>query len=111
CSSGQERLWFLAQLNPANPAYNIAHAVRLDGWVDKDILRRAVAEIIRRHEALRSTFEAADGYPVQVIRPADDRAIAQVDLRSVPREARGRALEAELRSEARFPFDLQRGPL
>jgi hypothetical protein len=63
-------LWFLDQLQPGSAAYNLPVAVRLAGALDIDALRRALAEVVRRHEALRTTFAARDGEPVQVIAAA-----------------------------------------
>src|SRR5581483_1854832 len=66
-SYAQERLWFLDQLEPGNRAYNIAGAVRIEGPLDVAALERVVAEIVRRHEVLRTRFELRGGRPVQVI--------------------------------------------
>jgi amino acid adenylation domain-containing protein/non-ribosomal peptide synthase protein (TIGR01720 family) len=68
-SFAQERLWFLAQLDPGSPVYNLAAAVRLDGALDPRALRRALAEVVRRHESLRTTFASQGGEPAQVIAP------------------------------------------
>ncbi|WP_426090251.1 condensation domain-containing protein, partial [Janthinobacterium sp. PSPC1-1] len=69
-SFGQQRLWFLDQLEPANPFYNIPLALQLQGVLDGDALQQAVQEIVRRHEVLRTTFASVDGTAVQVIAPA-----------------------------------------
>ncbi|MTJ53560.1 AMP-binding protein [Anabaena sp. UHCC 0253] len=63
----QERLWFLDQLEPGNPFYNVAIAIRLSGKLDGVILESSLNEIIKRHESLRTTFVAVAGKPVQVI--------------------------------------------
>ena len=55
-SFAQQRLWFLAQLNPERPAYTIPCAVRLQGRLDADRLEECLNEIVRRHEVLRATF-------------------------------------------------------
>ena len=69
-SFSQERLWFLAQLEPDSLAYNIPGGLRLTGPLRVEILERCLLEIVRRHEALRTTFKEIEGRPVQVISPA-----------------------------------------
>ncbi|HYG62804.1 MAG TPA: amino acid adenylation domain-containing protein, partial [Thermoanaerobaculia bacterium] len=109
-SFAQQRLWFLHQLDPDSTAYNMPVAVRLAGELDRPALERALREVVRRHEALRTTFRQVDGRAVQVIAPWPDLALPLVDLAGL-----GTAREAEaLRlatSESRRPFDLERGPL
>src|SRR5947209_11535655 len=69
-SYAQQRLWFLHQLQPESPAYNISVPLHFDGPLDLTSLRRALSEVVRRHEVLRTTFPAVDGLPVQRIAPA-----------------------------------------
>ena len=110
-SFAQQRLWFLDQLEPGGASYNIPTAVRLKGDLDVDALGRALNEVVRRHEVLRTTFAAEGGVPRQVISPGLDLPMAVVDLEHVPdsgREAHARLL---IEDEARRPFDLARGPL
>ncbi len=112
-SFAQQRLWFLGRLDPESSAYNLPVALRLRGPLDARALERALGEIVRRHETLRTVFDEAGGEPVQVIRAAPDGAPAlpAPDLSGLPEGAR----EAEARrlalAEARRPFDLARGPL
>src|SRR5947209_13419150 len=63
----QQRLWLLDQLSPDNPAYNVPLAVRFSGSLDLSVLTRVLREIVRRHEALRTTFPASGGRPWQLI--------------------------------------------
>jgi len=110
-SFAQERLWLLDQLTPDTPTYNMAGAIRLTGDLDVPALVRVVAEIERRHAALRTVFTAAGGRPAQRILAFSPRPISQVDLSALPDEAR----EAESRRvaalEAAHPFNLTTGPL
>jgi amino acid adenylation domain-containing protein len=110
-SFAQERLWFLDQLEPGNPAYNMPAAVRLCGRLDVAALCRSLNEIVRRHETLRTTFAATDGRPVQVIAPVVTSPLAVVDLRSCPEMRRKTEMWRLIAAEARRPFDLARGPL
>src|SRR5687767_2524095 len=64
-SFAHQRLWFLDQLQPGNPAYNFPVAVRLQGPLQPTALEQSLGEIVRRHEALRTTFSTVDEQPVQ----------------------------------------------
>ena len=106
-SFAQQRLWFIEQLDPSSSAYVVPLAFRSKGYLDAGALERAVGEIIRRHEILRTTFKVVDGQPGQIINPAQPVTIPIIDLselREDTREAAARLLAAE---EARRPFDLQ----
>ncbi|HMZ97947.1 MAG TPA: amino acid adenylation domain-containing protein [Nitrospira sp.] len=110
-SFAQERMWFLYRLSPDAVAYNIPASVRLHGPLNKPALRWAVAELVRRHDALRTTFAHVDGQPRQIIQDVLDPTWTEEDLRGVPAELREpRALELAT-AEARRPFDLEQGPL
>ncbi|HEU0053301.1 MAG TPA: condensation domain-containing protein, partial [Longimicrobium sp.] len=110
-SFAQERLWFLDRLEPGSATYNIPEARRLGGALDARALERALGEIVRRHEALRTTFAEVDGSPVQVIAPFDGFTLPVEDLSRLS----GADREAEVRrragEEAMRPFDLTAGPL
>src|SRR5438045_9594546 len=69
-SFAQQRLWFLDQLAPGSPVYNISEALRLKGALDVTALEQSPKEIVRRHEAGRTTFRAGDGHPVQIVSSA-----------------------------------------
>ncbi|MGM9334861.1 non-ribosomal peptide synthase/polyketide synthase [Streptomyces murinus] len=101
-SFAQQRLWFLDRLRPGDPRYNSAVAVRFTGPLDQEALGGALAAVVARHEALRTTFEETDGRPVQRVHPAGP----------VPLPVRDTAdLDADLRAEYARPFDLRQGPL
>jgi amino acid adenylation domain-containing protein len=110
-SFAQQRFWFLTQIGPHSTAYNISELHRLTGVLDVSALARSLTEIVRRHDVLRTTFELADGLPLQRIGEPVDVPLPLVDLRSVPaadRDAEWRRLAAE---EARRPWDLVAGPV
>src|SRR6185295_10139893 len=111
-SFAQQRLWFLDQLDPHSAAYNLPALFDFDRALDLHCLRRALAEILRRHEALRTTFALLDGTPVQVISPAAEIEIPLEDLTRDPDPQHREARAAERTEETlRRPFDLQAGPL
>jgi len=110
-SFAQQRLWFLDQYEPDKSFYNIPFALRLSGPLDVPALERSINEIIRRHEALRTTFPVYEGEPVQCINLPVEHPLSVIDLSDVPasdREDQARRLADE---EARRHFDLARGPL
>jgi amino acid adenylation domain-containing protein len=110
-SFAQSRLWFLDRLQPGTAQYNIPAAVRLSGRLDIAALRGALQEIVRRHEALRTTFALTVEGPVQVIHPILDVPLPVEDVTTVPEEQREQRLREQAREEVRRPFDLFRGPL
>ncbi|HEV7518244.1 MAG TPA: condensation domain-containing protein, partial [Thermoanaerobaculia bacterium] len=113
-SFAQQRLWFIDQLDPGSPAYNIPAAVRLKGALDAVVLERAVNAIVERHEDLRTSFAAREGRPFQVIAPALSLPLPIVDLAAAHLDPEANP-EAEARrrvaAAAELPFDLGRGPL
>jgi len=110
-SFGQQRLWFLHQLAPESPAYNIPLAVRMDGALDARALAAALTEVVRRHEVLRTAIVARRGEATQEIAPPSPLPLSVADLSALPgprREAEAQRLAA---ADARLPFDLARPPL
>jgi amino acid adenylation domain-containing protein len=107
----QEPFWVFWQAEPESSAYNVAKAIGLSGPLRRAALAAGCREIVRRHEALRTTFAVADGRPVQVVRPAEAREMPVVDLAGLPAAARGRESERLAAGDARRPFDLARGPV
>ncbi|HEU4795979.1 MAG TPA: amino acid adenylation domain-containing protein, partial [Pyrinomonadaceae bacterium] len=110
-SFAQQRLWFIDQLQPGSAAYNTPTAVRLTGKLNLEVTRRTFTEVVRRHEALRTTFAARDGQPVQVVHEPGAFEIPITDLSELPDEERDERLKALVLAEAQRPFDLQVGPL
>lgn len=111
CSVAQERFWLLDRLEPGNPAYNVAVRWRLEGAVSTQLLEQAWAEIIARHEILRTRFLEVDGRPVQRVAAHASLKISEIELDALTSEAR--AVEGDRIGliEARAPFDLSTGPL
>jgi amino acid adenylation domain-containing protein len=110
-SFGQERLWFLHQLEEGSAAYHLPGALHLKGILDVSALERSLAEIWGRHEALRTTFESVDGRPVQRIGAPDTFVLARRDLMGLPPEERVAEARRLTEKEAQRPFDLATGPL
>jgi amino acid adenylation domain-containing protein len=110
-SFAQQRLWFLDWLQPGSPWYNIPSALHLEGRLDRTALAWSLAEIVRRHEALRTTFQQTVGELVQVIVPPAGDLLCEVDLGGLPSADREAALAERLAAEARRPFDLACGLL
>ena len=105
-SYAQERLWFLAQLEGDSSTYNVPGAVQIDGPLDVAILHRAVDELVRRHEVLRTTFPAIEGVAVQQIAPAPTVSLQVIEVSDL-----SISLTDWLSQEAESPFDLATGPL
>jgi amino acid adenylation domain-containing protein len=110
-SFAQERLWFIDRLEPGSTAYNIPVALRLGGALDEAALERALGEIVRRHEALRTTFKEVDGSPVQVIAPFGGFALPVEDLSGLSDADRDVAVRRRAGEEAGRVFDLAAGSL
>ena len=110
-SFAQQRLWLLDRLYPGEATYNEAIAVRIAGALDADALRRALNEVLRRHEALRTRFVVEDARPVQIVAPALAVALDVEDLGALPEADRAAEARRRARDERDAPFDLARGPL
>ncbi|HEX2188233.1 MAG TPA: condensation domain-containing protein, partial [Longimicrobiaceae bacterium] len=110
-SFAQERLWFIDRLEPGSAVYNISVAWRLAGALDEAALERSLSEIVRRHEALRTTFGEVDGSPVQVIAPFGAFSLPVEDLSGLGEADREAAVGRRAGEEARRAFDLSAGPL
>jgi amino acid adenylation domain-containing protein len=111
-SPAQERLWFIDRLRPGDTAYNIyPPAFRMRGTLDVDVLRRALAEVARRHEPLRTRFPDRRGEPVQQVLAPGPVPIQHVDLSGLPAGERERRLPELVRTFNTAAFDLARGPL
>ena len=110
-SFAQARLWFLEQLQPGSPVYNMPVGLRLLGELSVPALRASLSEVVRRHESLRTTFVAVEGQPFQRILPAVAVSLGVIDLGGLGAREREGELSRLVREHAERPFDLARGPL
>jgi len=110
-SFAQERLWFLDQLEPGSTLYNIPLALGIRGDLRPAALASCLAEMVRRHEALRTHFEVVDDEPVQVIAPPLAPELPRVDLSALSAAAGSLEAERLAAREGTRSFDLARGPL
>ncbi|MGW3207636.1 amino acid adenylation domain-containing protein [Streptomyces sp. NPDC001135] len=106
----QHRLWFLHAYAPG-PQYTTGCALRLTGDLDPGALDEALTRLVARQEALRTTFETADGRALQVVHPPFPMAAEHTDLAALPEPGREQEVQRLLREEAGRLFDLERGPL
>jgi hypothetical protein len=110
-SYGQQRLWFLDQLEPNNPVYNVPISVRLTGALQLSALQQSLNEIIRRHEVLRTRFVTVDGEPVQVIEAELELKLEVIDLSGLSEDQRETEALKLAEATAARGFDLTTGPL
>jgi amino acid adenylation domain-containing protein len=110
-SFAQQRLWFLYQLAPDNPFYNVPAAIHLRGTLNQTALERSFHEIVRRHAALRTTFKTIDGQPVQVVESDVKVELSVVNLPTVAVGDRERIRQQLATAEAQRPFNLTTDPL
>ncbi len=107
----QERLWFLHQLEGPNPAYHLSTCFETRGLLELPALRRALAEVVRRHPILRATFHLVQDRPVQRLDAVLDPLWPRVDLDRLGPARRRLEAERLVRSFSRRPFDLEAGPV
>ncbi|MBC1236261.1 non-ribosomal peptide synthetase [Nostoc sp. 2RC] len=111
-SFAQQRLWFLNQWEGENASYNESVAVRLKGLLNLSALQHSLNEIVRRHEALRTTFVCIDGKPIQTISPDLHLSLSLIDLREIPQCHQRQAEALKLLAQAtNCPFQLTEAPL
>lgn len=110
-SFSQQRLWFFDQFEPASFVYNVLTPVSLRGNLDVSALQEAFNHLVRRHEALRTTFELREGQPVQIIGQQQSIPIRRIDLSHQARPEQQGQFHAVFNDETCRPFDLKKGPL
>jgi amino acid adenylation domain-containing protein len=110
-SFAQERLWFIDQLEPFAPTYNISSGVQLSGKLHLAALAQCLVELVRRHEVLRTSFVETDGEGTQQIADTAELELPIVDLRGLEASRQRQQTERFIREEARRPFNLRQAPL
>ncbi len=107
----QERIWLVEQMDPGTPAYLMTSGTRLRGPLDLASLEHALASVVVRHEALRTTFENRQGRPYQIVHDSLPPRIERYDLGHLDEPARSAAVAEHVAHEATTPFDISQGPL
>jgi amino acid adenylation domain-containing protein/thioester reductase-like protein len=106
-SFAQQRLWFLAQLEPDNPFYNIPDAIRLRGQLNIAALEQSFQEILRRHESLRTNFKTVEGQPVAVISSVIPQLLSVINLLELHKALQETTVKEMALAEAQQPFNLE----
>ena len=110
-SLAQQRLWFLNQIHPGNPAYNVTFGLCLRGDLNREAFTSATRELMQRHEILRTSFETNAGHPLQVVTTDSPIEIPVIDLTGIPVDDRSWEAHRIGIAEAQSPFNLSRCPL
>lgn len=110
-SFGQQRLWFLQQLEPESFAYNYPVVIGLEGHLRMDVLQEAIREVVQRHEPLRSNFDQQGGEPFQFVNPSTTIDMEVLDLTQYFKEQRCQIAKSFASKEAQRPFDLRKDRL
>src|SRR3954468_142632 len=110
-SFAQQRLWFLDQLEPDTPAYNLVRAFRITGPLDVEAFTKAIGAIVQRHEALRTVFETVEGEARQVVVSSVEVQVPVIDLAYLPADQTEPEALRIASEEGKKPFDLTQGPL
>ncbi|MEH1779521.1 MAG: amino acid adenylation domain-containing protein [Nostoc sp.] len=110
-SFGQQRLWFIDQLQPGNFANHISAALRLTGFLNQAALLQTLDEIVRRHEVLRTTFATMEEKPVQVIIPNLSLNLPTINLEELSEVEQEAEVKKLVIQEIQQPFNLSQAPL
>ncbi|WP_263143476.1 non-ribosomal peptide synthase/polyketide synthase [Pseudomonas sp. RIT-PI-AD] len=110
-SYSQQRMWFLWQLEPDSPAYNVGGVARMSGPLQADHFDAALQALMQRHETLRTTFPSVDGVPLQKVAAESPVRLRRLDFSNLAAPAFQDELRRFAEAEAHAPFDLERGPL
>lgn len=110
-SLGQQRLWYLDQLSPGSPAYNVPMAMRMHGSPDIAALKRALDVVVTRHEVLRTVYLSSQGRPVPVLLRKFSAELKEIDLSHLPDHEKEEAGWRAAHEQAARPFNLGRDVL
>lgn len=110
-SFAQQRVWFIEQLAPDTVAHRLLGALRLRGSLQAHVLERALDEVVRRHDVLRTTFHSTAGEPRQEIAEPSSFRLEHDDLTAVDPNEREAALHQRIAAEGQRSFDIEKGPL
>jgi surfactin family lipopeptide synthetase A len=110
-SFAQQRLWFLDQLAPGNPFYNMPAVLKITGEVDEGAISWALNQVVSRHDILRTRFPAVNGEPVQLIQPEFELNVPSHDFTALPSSARDAKVREMIDHLTHEPFALDRLPL
>ena len=110
-SLAQQRLWFLHQLEPQSPAYNLTASIRLNLALDVQAFQASLNTLLGRHEVLRTSFVVVDGQPRQLITPSLTLPLPLVDLSALSERQQQAEILRLANQEAQQPFDLDQAPL
>lgn len=110
-SFAQERLYFIDQLIPGVPLYNIPAVVPINAFIDANILDRALQEIVRRHDVLRTSFRSIDGRPLAFVHPELEMILDVDDLSRLSPTKQQDQLADLIGGDARLTFNLEQPPL
>lgn len=110
-SHAQQRMWFLEQMQPGDPTYVIASAIRLFGPLDVEALKISIQQVVERHETLRTRIEMQDGVPHQVISASLQLEFPISSLTGLEKEQRQAEADRQMQQMVDTPFDLERGPV
>ncbi|EZP65757.1 non-ribosomal peptide synthetase [Pseudomonas sp. RIT357] len=110
-SYSQQRMWFLWQMEPDSPAYNVGGMARLRGVLDVGRFEAALQALIMRHETLRTTFPSVDGVAYQKVSPQTGVRMDWQDISALNETEREQRLQQLADHEAHTPFNLETGPL
>ncbi len=110
-SFSQQRLWFLDQMDPGNASYNIPVAFKAHGKLDIEAFKKAILEVMRRQESLRTSIKTENGQPKLEITTHLEVPISIEDISSVPQDNLEETIQKRVFEEARFSFKLDQVPL
>jgi amino acid adenylation domain-containing protein len=110
-SMNQEHLWHLDRMMPGTHFFNMPYVYQLSGELNVETLEKALREVVRRHEALRTVFAEIDGRPVQIVKGRVDFQLQTLDFGGGSPAVVSRAAAEHIVEERSASFDLITGPL